>query len=433
MFARIRDFWFWLQQSPWYIPAFLTVLALFIAVLILSLDFWIIQNEELLYPQILLSASPESARYILSSIASTMITVAGVVFSISVVAVSLASSQFGPKVLPNFMGDKSNQIVLGSFIATFLYCLLILREIPDDVSQALPTIAINTALLAVIINTGFLIYFIHHIHRSVQIDTIIAETAHETETVIKRLYFRNAESGISYNPDIFSWKEIRAKKDGYLQDYDEHSLVHIANKHELILEILPKPGQFILKGNILVKISKTTDEKTQRQITSQIITGTHRLPIKDILYDMDQFVQIATRSLPPVTNDFYTALICLDRLSAAINTIAQTPPPSPFFLDQNGAVRLVVKTFSFGEIVYNAFEPIIRISSDSPEVIIHLIHSLYKIAQQCSRNEYLLILKDIGTRCCQISSTMRADAKDSLSMSCDQLFTFIDSKVITDH
>ena len=137
--------------------------AVALSFVLVQVDVWlgvgVVQKFGLLY-----TFGPEGARAILSVIASSMITVASVIFSITMLTLQLASSQFGPRVLRNFMRDRSNQIVLGTFIATFLYCLLVLRTVRGtDNSSFVPHLSVAFGALLAIASVAVLIYFIHHI------------------------------------------------------------------------------------------------------------------------------------------------------------------------------------------------------------------------------------------------------------------------------
>ncbi len=132
---------------------------------------------------------PDGARAVLSTIAGSMITVAGVVFSVTIVALSLASNQFGPRLLRNFMRDRGNQIVLGTFVATYLYCLLVMRTVQGmDGSQFVPHLSVTVAILMAVASLGVLIYFIHHVAVSIQAPELIANVAHELHEAIDRLF-----------------------------------------------------------------------------------------------------------------------------------------------------------------------------------------------------------------------------------------------------
>jgi uncharacterized membrane protein len=158
------------RDSLWFLPALLTLASAVLAFVTLGLDHRY-AAADLRGLQFLFSAGSDGARGVLSTIAGSIITVTGVVFSITIVALQLASSQFTPRVLRSFTEDRANQLVLGVFIGTFTYSLLILRSVrstADNYNRFIPMISVTCALALCLITIGFLIFFIDHIARSIQ-------------------------------------------------------------------------------------------------------------------------------------------------------------------------------------------------------------------------------------------------------------------------
>ena len=135
------------------------------------------------------SGGAEGASLLLGTVAGSMIAIAGTVFSMTLVALSLASSQLGPRLLRNFMRDTANQVVLGTFVATFVYCLLVLRTIRrGDEVAFVPHLAVTIGVLLAIVSIGVLIYFIHHVSVSIQADEVVAQVGRELVDGIDRLF-----------------------------------------------------------------------------------------------------------------------------------------------------------------------------------------------------------------------------------------------------
>ena len=186
--TRLFSLWGRLHASFWFLPAAMSGIAVALSFVLVQVDAWLgveaVRNFDLLY-----TFGPEGARAILSVIASSMITVASLIFSITMLTLQLASSQFGPRVLRNFMRDRSNQIVLGTFIATFLYCLLVLRTVRGtEQSSFVPHLSVAFGALLAVASVSVLIYFIHHIATSIRIETLLADLAAETRSAVDRLY-----------------------------------------------------------------------------------------------------------------------------------------------------------------------------------------------------------------------------------------------------
>ncbi|MGB8502235.1 DUF2254 family protein, partial [Mycobacterium sp.] len=129
-------------------------------------------------PTWVISGTADAARQILTSIAASVITVVGIVFSITIVTLTLASTQFGPRMLRNFIRDRGTQLTLGTFVATFVYCVVALVSIgPGDRGEFVPHISITTAFGLVLVDLAVLIYFTHHIATQIQLPQVIASIA----------------------------------------------------------------------------------------------------------------------------------------------------------------------------------------------------------------------------------------------------------------
>jgi uncharacterized membrane protein len=170
---------------------------------------------------------PDGARSLLSAIAGSMATVAGTAFSITIVALQLAASNFGPRLLRNFMRDTGNQLVLGTFIETFIYCLLVLRNIrSEDYNLFVPQLSVTVAIGLAILSTAVLIYFIHHASTIIQASHIIADVSDDLDQAIDRLFPEGIGRGSSETYDIppdFDVRSspIQADRQGYLQAIDD--------------------------------------------------------------------------------------------------------------------------------------------------------------------------------------------------------------------
>lgn len=180
--------WETLRASFWFIPSLMVTVAIGMAFGMLNLD-RALGTEWLSHAAWVEMRGPEGARALLSAVASSMMTIASLTFSMTIVTLQLASSQFGPRLLRNFIRDRANQAVLGTFIATFAYCLIVLRAVNGtEEHQFVPEIAITAGMALAMVSLGVLIYFIHHIALSIQANSVIANVGEELHGAIKRLY-----------------------------------------------------------------------------------------------------------------------------------------------------------------------------------------------------------------------------------------------------
>ena len=186
--TRLRAWWDYLRGTYWAVPSAMAAAAVGLSVAMIQLDeattATMLERWSWVY-----TGGPEGARAVLSTIAASMITVAGVTFSITIVALTLASQQFGPRLLKNFLRDLGNQIVLGTFVSTYLYCLLVLRTVRgSDAEEFVPHLAVTVGVVLAILSLGVLIFFIHHVATSIQASRIIANVANDLELAIERMF-----------------------------------------------------------------------------------------------------------------------------------------------------------------------------------------------------------------------------------------------------
>lgn len=284
MKTKLRYLWESMRSSIWFIPIVMVLLAIGLSLIMLAID-RNVSIRSYRFFELLYSGGPEGARSILSTIASSMITVTGVVFSITMVVLTLASSQFGPRLLRNFMDDRGNQIVLGTFIATFIYCLLILQNVKIEGEDIFtPTISVSFAIALATVNIGVLIYFIHHVSTSIQADRIIANVSDELEKNLQRLFPKlnekqteeKVKNGFEEKLELFMREletQVSSKHSGYLRAISENTLFDIAIKNNLCLFIQYHPGEFVMAGSSLVKIvgGKSLDDGIIERIGGSII------------------------------------------------------------------------------------------------------------------------------------------------------------------
>lgn len=364
----------------------MTLAAIILSLLLIRLDVWLdtgaIEDSLWIY-----KFGPEGARAILSAIAGSMITVAGLTFSITMLSLQLASSQFGPRMLRNFMRDRGNQLVLGTFIATFLYCLLVLRAVRGtEESHFVPHLAAAFGVVLALASLAVLIYFIHHMAVSIRIETLLAELAAETRATIDHLYPERLGEGTASGdaqqvdnpfgagraPPV---RPVCARLGGYVQRVDVDALLNLASTHDLVARIDARPGRFVTAQApllSLVPIERVTDEIAER-FEAAVVLGGERTPEQDLEFSLRRIVEIAQRALSPGINDPTTALYCIDRLYAALAQLAARRRPSPLRLDADGRLRVVTETLTLDEAACPAFAAIARYALADRDVVARLI------------------------------------------------------------
>ena len=393
MKARIAQIWETVSSSLWFVPSVMTLLALCLALAGIAFDVATDDTSGWAY-----GGGPDGAREVLSAIAGSMITVAGVAFSITIVALTLASQQFGPRLLRNFMRDRGNQVVLGTFIATFTYCLIVLRTIRSSDSDFVPHVSVTVAILLALASLGVLIYFIHHAAVSIQAPEVIAMVATDIEEGIERLFPEKIghppeEDQADISDDMVRDFELNgdtltATKSGYLQSIHNDGLMEVAKENNLVLLLKCRPGDFVVPAGELAKCrprGRVTDE-VANAIQRAFIFGTQRTHLQDVEFSIEQLVEVAVRALSPGVNDPFTAINCIDRIAAVLCLLAQRSFPSPLRYDDEGNLRVIARPVTFAGIVNAAFDPIRQYGRSSVAVTIRLLEAISTIAS-CTERE----------------------------------------------
>ncbi|MEX2173796.1 MAG: DUF2254 domain-containing protein [Pirellulaceae bacterium] len=388
---QLRKRWENLRASLWFIPALIVAGAVALAVGLIEVD--LLGHRDRLverWPR-LFGAGAEGSRGLLSAIAGSMITVAGVTFSITVVAMTLASSQYTSRILRNFMRDRANQTVLGVFVGVFAYCLIVLRTIRGgDEGAFVPALAVLVAVLLALVAIGFLIYFIHHIAASLQATNIIDSVATETLQAVDRLF--PAEVGqpddeqegetLESEVELASrvWITIPARKTGYIQGIAAEALLDVARRHSIVVRMERGIGDFVIEDSPLASVAgKQPDDDDVRQVNGAYSVGRHRTVHQDAGYGIRQIVDVALKALSPGINDTTTAVICVDYLGAILARLAARKVESPYRSEQ-GQLRLICRGPTFASLLADAFDQIRQNAAGNVAVLARLLEVLAILA-----------------------------------------------------
>lgn len=340
-----------MRTSFWFLPSAMAIAAAGLSYCALTLDS-VIETDTVERLGWLYSFGPEGARAVLSTVASSMITVAGLTFSITMLTIQLASSQFGPRLLRNLMRDRSTQVVLGIFVSTFIYCLLVLRTVRGTEGASwVPHLSVALGVFLTLVSLGMLIYFIHHVARSLRLETVLTQLTKEAKDSIDLLYPelhgnspRTDEETLCRNAAGVAASTASAclsTTSGYVQAVRLDALLDLASRNDLFIEVRAGPGEFVIPGDDLVAAWPADRwPKCDDEIRQCFTIGSERTPVQDLAHSSGRLVEIAQRALSSGVNDPVTAIYCLDRLREILVHLAQREIPSPLRLDRCGQPRI---------------------------------------------------------------------------------------------
>ncbi len=385
---RLRSLWFSLRDSLWFVPTLLVLAGVALAVLLIELPGDLTSGLSQRWPR-LFGAGAEGSRGMLSAIATSMITVAGVVFSITVVALSLASSQYSPRLLRNFMADRPTQVVLGAFVAIFAYCLIVLRTIRGaDEGAFVPSLAVLGGIAMAFVGVGLLIYYIHHIASAIQVASIVTRITDDTTRAIDRLFPSELGTGLRAGgsrtpPDSVpdAWTALPAPRTGYLVGVDGERLLELACKHSTVLRIEGPVGGFLVAGRPLAHVCarQAIDAQACAEILDCFSIDAERTVHQDAPYGLQQLVDVALKALSPGINDPTTAVACIDQLGALVVRLGDRHFEGPYRA-VDGRLRLIAVGPDYASMVALAFDAITDHAAPDAQVYAKLIATLDSVA-----------------------------------------------------
>lgn len=374
MHARLIKFINDLSASYWFVP-----MCMVLGAMLLGLGLgWLDASQKLEWIPWKIRATADDARTILSVVATAILGVAGVTFSITMVAVSFASSNYGPRLINNFMRDKGSQYTLGTFIGTFVYCLTVLTNLhgpmTSDSGQELdafiPNLSISMALLLTFCSISMLIFYIHHITETINIENIISGIGHNLKNRITEL-FPNRDTDIPMVDDVdfdtaihgMVVQEICAESIGYIQTIDMDSLSKLAREKDLLISIHYRPGDFTTTHDRLMSIwTSSPAEIPQDALRECIATGQERTEHQNLLFLVEQLSEVIARALSPGINDPYTAISCMNWFRTALmeflyqgNLTAEHPDEGQDEFDWNRA-RIQLRPVEFSRVCSVMFD-----------------------------------------------------------------------------
>jgi uncharacterized membrane protein len=392
----ILSLWDYLRGSYWFLPSLLGCAAFALGFLLPILDTYISTAEIELPPS--LHTTKGAARVVISVIASGMFSITGTVFSITVVALSLTSQQFGPRLLRTFMLDKLTQLTLGVFTATGIYSLLVLRIIKDEKDiVTTPHLSVAIAIIMAILSIAILIVFIHHLAMLIQAPQVVRAVADDLDDALERLFPESIDQAekegqadieeLRKAADALGDKfhEIKSELNGYIQGIDLERVLNLAERNESTIELLYRPGNFIVDGALLAKVwGAELEDDFAKQINRSLLVGNRRTPRQDIECAIEELVEIAVRSLSPGINDPFTATHCLDWLSSSLSQLASRKLPSRFTQGENAKLRLISPELNFAKVLDTAFSSIRHHCKGDLFVAKHVLRALAQIARNTS-------------------------------------------------
>lgn len=399
IFRRITQF----RENYWFWPSAMTLGAVVLGFLLPYIDS-LLGSGWINGVAFIGATQAEGARAILTTLAGATLGVAGVAFSVTIVAVSFASSNYGPRLIGNFMGDRTNQVVLGVFVATFVYCITVLSTVHaqlelsgDTIDAFVPHLSVFFALVLTLAAVGALIGYIHHIPESINIMNLTAKIGDKLQRSVVEMLDdeedrRRGEDHDSAAVAVDAWREsppaenatiVCAECAGYLQQFDLKSLTTLATDEAIQITLHRAPGDFLVAGEPVLSARDRRDESSPmaKRMRSCFTQGANRTDIQDVLFLSDQLVEVLGRALSPGVNDPHTAMLCLNWLRAGLVAFARRSPAR----QARSSDPVLYRRVTFEDMTNRSFDRMRQYVAADRTVTLHALEVLADLASAASR------------------------------------------------
>ena len=387
MYTRLINIWDDARSSFWFVPGLMMVAAIVAAIGLIHFDATV--GLSLLDKYSILNLSPPAARSILSAIVGAIVTSTGVVFSMTIVTLSLASSQFGSRLIRTYRNRRSTHFALGIFVATSLFCILVLTSIRETESYSfVPITAVGVGILLTIVCLTTLVFYIHDISNAIQAPNVIQSSANDLNKAIDRIFPSQIGEGLDETASKANQQSIELEEPdllidseqvGYIHSIENETIMDLARKHEIVIGLKVQPGDFVYEtcqiAEVFAGVSTLSElddealEDLKDDVRNCLIVGFDRTPKQDIRYAFNELVEIAVRALSPGINDPYTAITCIDRVQAALARVKQRETPSSHRMDEDSKeLRVIVAPVTLEDCIDESLGMIAGYVDGNPKV-----------------------------------------------------------------
>lgn len=378
---RIRHYWEFLRASLWFVPFLMGGVAAMLAVALLTWGRGVVENATDYW--LLYAGDADNARQLLSSLLTGMITMTSLVVSITMVVLTLAAGQIGPRLIRNFIQDWTTQAVLGLFLADIVYLLVVFRTIDGNQADRVPHLAVSVGTGLTTLCLFVLLVYVHKLARSIIYDNVVQRVAADLHDVTAALLPERGDGPPEKPPDLrgdFAWVDL--DQDGYVQAIDLDGLVATAQRADSVIRLDVRPGHYVIGGgeHVAVFPAGACTADLSKAIRGAFIIGSERTPTQDVEFGIRQLVEMATRALSPGINDVFTALAVIDNLSASMARIFDRAIEPTVLRDSAGIVRVVRDVTGYDGFVGAGFDQIRQAGSGNAAVLIRLVDAILRLA-----------------------------------------------------
>lgn len=405
MKTRFVYWWDLLREQLWFIPSLMALLASALACFTISVDNRIEVGTEALLPW--LATTPASSRVVLGALIGALVTVLGLAFSLTMLAVSQTAAQYGPRLIRTVFDRNVTQYVMGMYLATIVYCMLVLRSIRDFRSDSgvdfTPNISVLFAQAAGALCLFALLAFANHVAKCMRAELLVERVFKDAMSAIddlckERSSFDSIEVSEVNRNSIHSTKgaesfTLKSESTGYLQAVEYEQLLRTAKENDLTVQVHVRPGDFVHSDSTLAGINGTNastlsdSPNLASEFRNAFLFGLVRTPRQDVESAIWELVETGVRALSPGVNDPFTAINVIDYLAAIMRRLAKADWPGDLLEDAGGTPRVELRGFTFANMLDAGFDQLRQNAGSSVSVNCRLLEGLLAVIAVTNRED----------------------------------------------
>ncbi|WP_115807971.1 DUF2254 domain-containing protein [Winogradskyella pacifica] len=341
-----------LESNIAFYPSIISLFGILFAFFMIYLESIGISKYLVEHAPILVVNNAETARSLLTTFVAGLISIMVFSFSLVMILLNQASSNFSPRLLPGLISNRRHQIILGIYNSTLLYCIFTLVSItPQGDKYQMPGFSVLLGIVFMTLSLGAFIYFIHSISQEIQVNTIMDKIFKKSKLRLDKLIEAEKHIDIEFE-DTSNWKEIMADSTGYMQDVSLNSLADLAEEHQLKIEIVPIKGAYVLKGIPILKYKGDSDEDLEKKLAEAITFSNSELIEDNYVLAFKQITEIALKAMSPGINDPGTCINSIDYLTELF-ALRMTKKDKSYYFSEDKTALIFIKTVSFEQLLYN--------------------------------------------------------------------------------
>ncbi len=352
------------RSSLWLVPVLCVLLGALISLGTIALDR---ANNYKLVPQSVVGG-PDAALSILSTVATSMVSLTALVLTIVLVVVQLAMGQFSPRIVQRLLRDRPSQFAIGLFVASFVHSLLAIREVDlgsDGHPGHVPGVAVIVTFALALASIAVLVMYVHHVGQALRVSALVELAGDQTRRMVDRVYPDHGDP----EPDEHDPAIVTAVKSGVLAKVWHERLVETASEGRCRLELIRAMGDFVPAGGRNFLIHGDPSRLDLKKVNDAVILSMERSLVEDVGYGMRLLVDMGERALSDSPfQDPTTAVQTIDRLHDILRQLARRPLPDGTHREPDGTIRLTERVMTWDAYVHLAFDELRMVGAGSPQV-----------------------------------------------------------------